>query len=636
MKQALKDTPPWVFALIIGISLIEPLTHLWVAYFPPGGVAFSGMHISDSVIFLHSMRMFETEFLAPYVTCAAADGGQGYQYFPVPFMWMYGAVGFVGSLLRIPEFLMLGLANALGAALYLTAVYAFFRTVLPRVSHLAFLLFALGGGIGGAAYVVSLVFGWTDAPGFQENFFRLALYELLEGARMAPWLASPRLYYSLPLACAYAGFTLLYRSTKTRRSGLIALSAILFLLGAGLNMRLGPFMLVIAGMLLYLDGRAPGAYRAKVALLLFVSAGAALGLGFWMLSWNEVYADNAFSLIRRGMWPSAFLTAACFQLAVTPIAIRRGMRALPMLGSIAAYGAVGYFVAYAILYVGYQVYYGSYWPPADYSASVKISDPALLGALIGAARGYDRAKHLMSEFETEPEILTRQWMTLWFLVFVAGAISAFGQGWYLGLGPQRLMLFMGPPLSLLAALSLSRIELRRPEFMRGWTIMTCSFGTVSMLVAVLCFQGPLGFTPGVSAFSEYHGEVIAEADGVLLESLGEGVVLAPTSMPLFGDVVTLRGNRALHGLGAWDLSNLPAAEISEIVDTFFHVDSDEDTRLEIVETYCVAWVYCPDTTAVSEEVIAQFRDTDWLEEVAAEGRGVVFKVAILPAASDAP
>lgn len=621
--------------MIISISLIEPLTHVWVAYFPPAGTAFSGMHISDSVIFLHAMRMFETDFLAPYVTCEAADGGHGYHYFPVPFMWLYGAVGFVGHFLRIPEFLMLGLANALGSMLYLSAVYAFFRTVLPRVAHLAFLLFALGGGIGGAAFLLSMLLGWTSSPGFQESFFRLALYELLEGPRLAPWLVSPRLYYTLPLACAYAGFTLLYSSTKDKRRSLIMLATLLLFLGAALNMRLGPFMFVIAALLLYLDGRAEGKFRINVVILLFVAIGTALGLGVWMLSWNPIYADNAFSLIRRGMWPSAFLTAACFQLAVTPIAIRRGMRALPMLGSITAYGAVGYFIAYALLYAAYQVYYGSYWPPADYSASVKISDPALFGALLGAAWGHDRAKRLLSDCETEPEILTRQWATLWFLIFVAGAISAFGQGRYLGLGPQRLMLFIGPPMSLLAALSLSRIELRRPEFMRGWTVTTCAFGTISMLVAALCFQGPLGFTPGVSAFSEYHGEVIAEADGVLLESLGDGVVMAPTSTPLFGDIVTLRGNRALHGLGAWDLSNRPAAEVSEVVDTFFHPESDEAIRREIAVTYCIAWVYCPDTTPVSDAVLAQFREIDWLEEVESESRGVVFRVRTPPAAQDA-
>ena len=89
------------------------------------------MHIADSVIFIHAMRMFDTDFWAPYVSCAAADQGHSASYFPLPFMWMYGCVGAVGRLLHINEFLMLGLANACGAALYLSAIYFF----LTQPSH---------------------------------------------------------------------------------------------------------------------------------------------------------------------------------------------------------------------------------------------------------------------------------------------------------------------------------------------------------------------------------------------------------------------------------------------------------------------------------------------------------------------
>jgi hypothetical protein len=523
--------------------------------------------------------------------------------------------------------LMLGIANAFGSVFYLTAVYTFFRTVLPRVANHAFLLFALGGGVGGIAFLISVLFGLTDSPDFQHYFFRFALYELLEGARMAPWLVSPRLYYTLPLACAYFAFTLLYRAMPNAKKSKVALALVLLFCGALINMRLGPFMAAIAFLLLYLDGRAEPSFRIRTAVGVTIAVGLALGCGWFMLQWNPVYAENAFAQIKRGMWPSAFITAACFQLVITPIAVRRGISALPFMSSALAFGAVGYLIAYAMLYAAYQVYYGSYWPPADYSASINISDPALFGAFVGMGVGITRARRLIPECETDEEILTRQWLSLWFLGFVATAISAFGHGWFLSLGPQRLMLFIGPPMALLAALSLGRIELRHPEFVRTWTSVTVGCGVVSMLVAVLCFQGPLGMVPGESPLFEYHGEVISKEDSELLEFMGEGVVMTPSSMPMFGDIVSLRGNSALHGLGVWDLSNESERVLSEVVDTFYNPESTEAIRRELSDTYSVAWVYCPNKVSVDEAVVHALRRYEWLEEVGAVGDGFVFKVS---------
>lgn len=86
----------------------------------------SGMHIADSVVFSYGMRIFGNDFYSPYVPFDSPDCGHSYRYFPVPFMWMYGVVGSIGRFIHLYEFLILGLANGAGAALYLLSMSAFF------------------------------------------------------------------------------------------------------------------------------------------------------------------------------------------------------------------------------------------------------------------------------------------------------------------------------------------------------------------------------------------------------------------------------------------------------------------------------------------------------------------------------
>ncbi len=623
MTGHLKSAPLWVWCIIAGMSLIEPATHLWLMYAAPVGTVHSGMHISDSVTFIHAMRMFDTDFWAAYATCNAGDLGHSPAYFPVPFLWMYGGVGEVGRYLRVDEFLMLGLANAFGAALYLAAVYAFFRTIVPKIADRAFLLFALGGGVGGVAYVASAATGLIENGDFESNFFRIALYELLEGPRMAPWLVFPRLYYTLPLALSYMSFSALHQGLLKGSFLRIVFAVLLAFAAAFLNIRVGPFIWVIAMLLLYCDEETRVRVRVQTAILLTVVVGLAGSMTYTMLQWNTVYAENVFSLNGQGMLVSGFVIAAFFHLFLAPGAIRRTFDTMPNGAYILGCGAVGYAVTYVILYGGYQVYYGSFWPPSDYSASVWGSDWALLGIVVGVIYASVNLKFRVSI--TDEDTVPMHWITLWFLLFVTAAPSGFGQGWFLGLGPERLMLFMGPPLCILSAKALERAELRRPFFYMSWMTLMIVCGAASITAAALCFQGPLGLRVGESAFDEYHAEVIAEADGRLLDSLGEGMVLTPTSLPRFGDVVTLRGNSALHGLGAADLSSDSA---SSIVDEFFASGSTEEIRRDIAVTYCAGWVFCPTTPPLPADVLENFRGYDWLEEVDTVDGGAVFRVAL--------
>jgi len=121
--STLKAIPVWVWAIILGLSAIEPATHLWLQYFLPAGMVHSGIHHADSVIFIHAMRMFDTDFFAPYVSCESPLGPHSYRYFPVPFLWMYGAAGSLGRFLHFHEFQWLGIINAVGMVIYLTTAY---------------------------------------------------------------------------------------------------------------------------------------------------------------------------------------------------------------------------------------------------------------------------------------------------------------------------------------------------------------------------------------------------------------------------------------------------------------------------------------------------------------------------------
>ena len=289
-----------------------------------------------------------------------------------------------------------------------------------------------------------------------------------------------------------------------------------------------------------------------------------------------------------------------------------------------ACGAVGFVAAYMLFYLAYQVYYGSYWPMIDFTASLWISDPALLGAVAGVVYAFRKLKS--REVDRDEDTISLQWITLWFLIFVAVAPAAFGQGLFLRLAPQRLVLFIGPPLCLLSAIALQQMALRHPLRAKAWMGLIMLCGVASILVSSLCFQGPLGFTPGKSAFNEYHSAVISVPEAQLLDSLGEGRVITPRTWPPFGDQITLRGNTVVYGLGAWDYSDIPSTTILDIVYTFYGRDSSEATRKGIVTQYCVEWVYCPVNPPQSPEMLDEFRSYDWLEEIDTREGGAVFRV----------
>lgn len=118
-------------------------------------------------------------------------------------------MGTIGDWLHIEPFYMIALANGACAAFYLYAVYCFLMLVVPRLAGRAFLLFSLGGGLGGLLYV--LTGPWHSHPDFGVYFQRYFMYELNEGARFQPWLMAARLYYTLPFGLAFLGLAAFWR-----------------------------------------------------------------------------------------------------------------------------------------------------------------------------------------------------------------------------------------------------------------------------------------------------------------------------------------------------------------------------------------------------------------------------------------
>jgi len=79
-------------------------------------------------------------------------------------------------------------------------VYRFLRELTPGQANLAFVLFTLGGGLGGVLFLGTGMLGLHSAGRFEALFAPFAHYELSQGKHL-----SPVLHLSLPhYAVAFA------------------------------------------------------------------------------------------------------------------------------------------------------------------------------------------------------------------------------------------------------------------------------------------------------------------------------------------------------------------------------------------------------------------------------------------------
>lgn len=600
-----------IAALILALSSIEPLTHVWIACFPPEGAVPTGMHTGDSAIFLHAMASTQTNFHSPFATCHSPDGENSWHYYAPPHFLLYAAVGWIGHALHIPPFFFLGLINGLGGALYLAASYAFLREIAPRHARTAFYCFAFPGGLGGIFYLVCALLGWTQHPEFTSYFERFAHYELIEGQTLSPVLLMPRFYYTAPLAAGVAGLTLFVRAARNGTKGLSIAAGLLFGLTTLFHLRVGPVFGGIA--LLYLLCVPRGTVRQRLfqaaATILPVAVG---GVCFWRLvTLPAAFTQNAALVTGMLLWFIPFLTLTCFHWLLLPRVLRQALAAMPGLVRLAGGALAGYLALYALLYLGYLGYYGNWLRGGDTSAAVAVSDWALLGALPGLWLARKRDLHPIPSFEARESA----WLALWFLGLLALALSAFGHGAFLRATPQRLFVLLALPMALLTAQALHTLSTRWRRVLFG-VLMTA--GICSLSVGALWFQGPLGRVPGKGPFAYLHYEFMTPADQRAIASIPDyQTVLLPSWSPIaFGEILSLRPNlQVLGGPGAMNLSGVFFDNIQNDINIFFNPETNNKDRKSIANRWCVNYVYCPYTCRIDERVLEQLAENDALKKI---------------------
>jgi hypothetical protein len=633
-----RKIPWWAWVIILALSITQPLLLVWIRYAPPEGLVPTGLHIPDSALFLYSMRMFSNGFESAYATCQSAHGLRGIEFYSVPHLWLYGVLGAVAKAFHADPFLAYGIANGLGAFCYLLAVCAFLHEAAPKQARLAFALFSLSGGLGGVLYLATGFLGLHNAGGFEDIFRRYAVYELFEGPHLLPVLLFPRFYYTVSLALCVAALTAFIRGVQSGNDRNFIWTTLLLPLGVFIDMRFGAFTLGIALLFLMSQGGKPFGERLNhavaFAVRFFLGALPALAL----MRLNPAVIVNHLEVTNMAMWFSPFVSAALFHLLLLPGELRARLPDLPWCARVLALAAIGYLAAFTVLFLGYQAYYGNLLVARDAAVANAVSDWALLGGLFGGLHALRHPRPgtvtvLPSGLLAPPSGTDRQktgdcprsWIPLWFLIYLVLAISAFGEGWILRFGPQRIEVFLWLPLCLLSASALQRLSEREPRSSRvlGGVMICC--GLCSIGVSLLCFQGPLGFRPTVSPFAANHAEVMTLADDHMMDRLGAGIVLAP--IPASDIIVLRRGNRTVFGTGSFNLSDQPYAPLDAAVGRFFSRGASDEYRRRFVEDWCVEYIYCPDTWPVDAEVVERLRRAPWLEEVAAQGKAVLFKVA---------
>jgi hypothetical protein len=616
--------PLWIWGIMVGLSGIVPITFVWAKYFPPPGTVSTGIHGVDGAVFITCMRMFDTGFFSPFANCRSPLGTHSSAYFAAPFFWMYGILGSLGRAFRLDEVLLLGLANGLGGFLYLLAVYLFLREAFPKQANLAFLLFALAGGPGGVLYIITWLLGVQASPLFEDYFYRYALQQLFEGARLSPVLAMSRLYYTASMACCVAALTCFLKSFRVEARRNTALSMMWLFLGTFINLRYGPMAWAILALYLLADRARALRDRFRLGATLVVPVILAGGLGWLMLRRSPMYIEGATTYVRTHMWFSTFLSAVLFHLAVVPRQTMLGTRTLPRIARLCAYAGVGYLVAYFVLYVLYNAYYGNLWRCLDVTSAIRISDWALAGAGIGILWNLLRPGPPASRSDAS----LHGWITLWLLAFLTVGISAFGQGWFLRFCPERVMIFLGLPIAILAALGIEEWRRTRPRMARLLLGTMIGCGICAIAVASACFQGVLGHRPGKGPYGYAHCELMNQADADALQSLPGGVVLTPVTYgPSFGDVLAQRPNTSVvFGFGSVNLSDRDQGASKADCRTFFAGTTSETVRKAIVDDWCVDYVYCPDSHPVDPDVVTTLQQTPWLEEVTRCGNAMLFRV----------
>lgn len=614
----------WPGFAILFLALIEPLSHCWLKYGPLGDMVHSGFRIGDTPFFLTAMNIFSSDFFSPYATCQSADGSNNPWLFALPHHWIYGALGWIASCLHLDHFLMLGIANGLAGAFYLWMVLRFLRYVAPQRAEMAFALFCFSGGLGGLLWVVSVALGYHTQSGFEFWFHRIARYELMEGPFLAPALVLPRLYYTLPLGIGFAAL-MAFMGSMGRDNPIPDKRAILLqFICTYLNARVGLLFWGVALCFMIAQPLVSVGMKWRYSFYYLLPTLVASVLVYLPFAMNIQGAENVSDLLRRSAWAGSLVTATFWLWPIVALALWRHVGQMRWFGRLLAGWGIGYGCTFFVLYLAHQFWYGNLLGGGDTAAAIAVSDWALLGLLPGTIT-------LWRKRSGAAEDASEHWVALWFLGLACVSIAAFGQGWFMRLMPERGLVLLGLPMAMLAAEGLSMLRGRFPRAVAAYAVLIFACGGVSLAVSTLCFQGPLGYNPGKSAFGWLHSEVVRPEDLAMIDHLGEGTLLAPASLPpLLGDVAVTRrlGLKTLFGQPSLEFGDLDMLSTAREIQQFFSPDAQDDFRAYFVQDWCVDFILCPATRPVDPSVVEHLSSLPWLERIAQEGDAVLFKVLI--------
>lgn len=609
-------------ALILSLALISPAVSLWVMSDPPEGLQPSGLHTVDSYAYLSAMVHYRENYFSPYAKCTSPSGDHHPSLYVLPHHRLYGTLGKLASATPLSPLFVLGLANGVSLAVLLLGARQLLRVVVPRQASLAFFIFAAGGGAGGILYMLTSILGLQQDPSFPQWFFRCFIYDLNEGARFQPYLLMDRLYYTLSLGSGFWALAFLYRAFDTANVLRAFMGWACMAASAYMNFRVGP-MIGCVGLLLAMV-KANSIWRWWPGIVFLCVALIAAYVPFRQMAVNPALSDSVFRSLGGVMWLAPFVSATVLYWFFMPGAVFRGVKELPLLPRMIGGAGLGYALVYGLFYGAYQAYYGNWFSGGDTSAAIMASDPALPGALSGAVAGVWRRKRI----HEEGYFPALGWMALWFLVFFCLSVSAAGKGWWMQFMPQRGMVMLGLPMAVLAAEGIQRMHVRWPRIADAFVTAIIGCGIASILVTWTVVYGPLGAHTAQRYFPWTNYSFISKADGALLDRLDQGTALAPSlGDPLFGDIIALRpGMHVVYGNGTMDYSHEVMPDVRRAVAEFFSAGTGEGPRRQLIDTWCVNYVYCPDTAPVAPAVIHELRGTAWLESVMEQGRGALFKV----------
>ncbi len=440
-----------------------------------------------------------------------------------------------------------------------------------------------------------------------------------------------RLYYTASLALGF-GSLMWFVKTKQSQSRGDAVVASLLLFGASLiNLRFGAMFVGILFVYLWLS--VPKMNRLRwIAATLSTSALILAVLVYAVMSLkNPAAAQTNYSFVRQSMWPTGFVFAAGMHLFPLLYVVVSRMQDFNRWERALVVASGSYFGSLALCFAGHWTYYGDFLLGSDHTVLNRFSDLALIGGLLGFVLGW----RIPFRFETDPFVSgdegqkrnrsdapsnSVEWFLIWALAFMVLGMSAFGQGWGQRFAPQRFLVLLGVPLSVVSAFALIRLRSSFPRSVRSYVVAMVMLGVTSVLVGSVVLLTPVGRS--VSLLWSYRVDTITVADSKLIENIQSGVVL---SAGRDADLVAMRTSaRVIGGIGAMDLSDRPFDELERASSRFLFFGED-DVRRALIREWCIDTVYCPSGWTVSG-FVASLRASPLFEEVATEGEGAIFRV----------